>query len=91
MKCRHGYRYPYQLKQSSGLVRRMFGKLSIAGIVLLICMVSLFTLKSSTSNPPRSEVFYFLFFSFFLLFTSYYLITNVVDNSLFVFLLDIWK
>ncbi|KAI5650649.1 hypothetical protein M9H77_36654 [Catharanthus roseus] len=53
---RHGYRYPHQLKQSSGAVRVMFGRLSVAVIVLVICMVSLFTLNSSSFNPPRSEI-----------------------------------
>lgn len=38
----------------------MFGRLSVAVIVLVICMVSLFTLNSSSFNPPRSEVISYL-------------------------------
>ena len=43
----------HQLKQLSGGVKRLFGKLSVAIIVLVICTVSLLS-STKTYKPPAS-------------------------------------
>ncbi|GFY93072.1 hypothetical protein Acr_08g0014680 [Actinidia rufa] len=53
-----GTHHRHQLKQLGGGVKGLFGRLSIAVIVLVICTVSLLSTIKSSGNQPvsRSEV-----------------------------------